>query len=792
MWVSAWKRKVSRKKLSIPHLPVALCVLAFLGFFPELGRGGSTLTLKGEKWTVEIDPSTLSATGHFPNASSLPISQGVETLGTAANLKGEARSASWDLPSAKMHLAVRMQNNRFIIEVVSKEAGKFTWPITGSDPRVRGVMLPLAEGFYVPVHEKLWQEFVLNESPIRTMDNLSMPLWGLDYGERSLTYILTNPFDNQLAFERQGDGLGLRVTHTFQSNYHEMRYGLMIVPGNPSPIEPARIFRKWLMETDQFVSLRQKLEKVPDLEKLFGAAQAYLWADGVMDAEDVEQWLALVNALRQPQDARTRRIVSMLPAETQKALDESRNESVVSKYLKTEVMSGLNEVIEKRDLYQSELWPLSSLPAAAQPLVARGVAELPDPELVKLNGHLFNLTFPHLLADSATFGGGISPKMIRRLQTAGFSRLLLIVPDLDVLKYLPETVAAAQQAGYLFGTYDSYHSIHPPGAKGTWATAQFDQELYDKGAIIKADGQRDRGFQGKGSHLSSIAAEPYVKKRVGAWMTEFGFNSYFIDCDATGELFDNYSHLYPATKELDMEMRLKRLAWIIDTYHVVFGSEVGASFAAGVIHFGNGMMTPVFGFFDPLLHDPKSPYFLGRYYPPGAPAVMFKQTVLPDKYKDIYFDPRYRLPLYQAALHDSIITTHHWSAPSLKFKNVLGVNEVLELLYGVPPLYHLDISELAERKQEIQRHYAFFSPNYRKLAAVPLTEFSWLTPDHLVQKTEFGDEASVVANFRASAYQYQGHAVPSTGVLLIWKKTGQAVAYASQYAWERRRISASD
>jgi len=161
---------------------------------------------------------------------------------------------------------------------------------------------------------------------------------------------------------------------------------------------------------------------------------------------------------------------------------------------------------------------------------------------------------------------------------------------------------------------------------------------------------------------------------------------------------------------------------------------------------------------------------------------MFQQTGLLDKYKDIYFDPRYRLPLYQAALHDSIITTHHWSAPSLKLKNVLAVNEALELLYGVPPLYHLNIAELAKRKQEIQKHYAFFSPNYRKLATVPLSGFSWLTPDHLVQKTEFGDEASVVANFSARSYAYRGHAVAPTGVLLIWKKTGQVVAYTSQYA----------
>jgi len=173
---------------------------------------------------------------------------------------------------------------------------------------------------------------------------------------------------------------------------------------------------------------------------------------------------------------------------------------------------------------------------------------------------------------------------------------------------------------------------------------------------------------------------------------------------------------------------------------------------------------------------------LGRYYPPGAPGVFFKPVDLPAKYKDTYFDFTHRLPLYQAAFHDSIVTTHHWSAPSTKFTNVLAVNELLEFLYGVPPLYHLNLAEWGKRKHEIRTHEAFFSPNYRKLALQPLSDFAWLTSDHRIQKTEFGNEASVLANFGDSVYRYQGHVIPESGILLIWKKTGQAVTYTSQYA----------
>jgi hypothetical protein len=140
------------------------------------------------------------------------------------------------------------------------------------------------------------------------------------------------------------------------------------------------------------------------------------------------------------------------------------------------------------------------------------------------------------------------------------------------------------------------------------------------------------------------------------------------------------------------------------------------------------------------------------------------------------------LPLYQAAFHDSIITTHHWSAPSLKFKNVLVTNELLELLYGVPPLYHLNPEELTLHKKVILEHYKFFSPNYRKLAEQPLTDFAWLTADHSVQKTEFGQEAVVIANSSTTPYTYRGHSVPAQGVLLLWQKTGQALTYRSVFA----------
>jgi hypothetical protein len=222
-----------------------------------------------------------------------------------------------------------------------------------------------------------------------------------------------------------------------------------------------------------------------------------------------------------------------------------------------------------------------------------------------------------------------------------------------------------------------------------------------------------------------------------------------------------------------MKARLGRMAWIRDTYGLVVGSEGGAAYAAPVIHFAHGMMTPVIGWGDPdLQKDKESQYYLGAYWPPDGPAVFVKQVPLKEKYRTLYFDPRFRLPLYQTVFHDSLVATHHWSSGSLKFKDQVVTVELLELLYNVPPLYHLNLREFEQHGDRIRAHYAFFSPLHRELALRPMTEFEWLNPDRTVQRTGFADEVEMVANFSQASFSYGGTEVPAQSIMARRVKTG--------------------
>jgi hypothetical protein len=265
-------------------------------------------------------------------------------------------------------------------------------------------------------------------------------------------------------------------------------------------------------------------------------------------------------------------------------------------------------------------------------------------------------------------------------------------------------------------------------------------------------------------------------------MAEFAFNSFFMDCDATGFFHDNYAPRFAATKADDMRERLARMRWIVERFGVPIGSEDGKWFAAPVIHFGHGLMTPVFGFTDPRFRERTSPNFLGGYWPPEGPAIFLKPATLPEDYREIYFDPRRRIPLYQAVYHDSVVTTHHWSRPSLKFTNAMEVNELLELLYGVPPLYHLNAAEWDKRAAAITKHYGFFSRLHRETARLPLTDFRWLTRDGMVQRSVFGDVVEVTVNFRREGYQEGTLRVPPSGAAARHLKNGSVAIYVSPLA----------
>jgi len=759
-----------------------------LWLIPQAELKADKIWIQNDSCAAGVDPSTLEVVLGGAGRPQTLISAAQTNLGPVAKADwgGSIKPgrASWSLPDQRVSLTFALEGNRLIVHVLAAEPGKFTFPIIPVGAAAKGWILPLFEGVYAPCGDARWESFLTKSGAMNTTADLTMPFLGLDYGSRTVTCILSNAFNNQLEFVRSSDtGLEARLTHQFTRNHPVKEYAVIFEAGTNSPVEPARQYRRWLIQRGAFVSLKDKIRHTPEVGKLPGAAHAYLWGTELLAPSDVTDWKGFARALKSQGEASApspgKRVWTLMKPEIRKVVDQLLKAQWPDRYMKSQIAEDLNGLLRRQDLYEEEAWADTASPPEISNFLQADRAKLSRAELCRLNSYLLVAAFPGLLARPETWGNGTSPRMTQELIAAGFDRMCLASDGWTGFLERPETVAAAKKAGFLIGPYDSYHSIHRPNEPDTWETAQFDAALYETGAIVNADGTKRRGFKQKGFLLSPNAARPYVEKRVSRLMRAFHANLWFIDCDGFGDYFDDHSAQHPATQRSDMLARIARMAWIRDTFGAAIGTEGCSAGVASTIHFAHGVMTPVIGWGDPDLKNKQSSYYLGAYYPPDEPQVFFKPVPLKEEYRYIYFDPRFRLPLFETVFHDSVVATHHWSFASLKARDDARTMELLELLYQVPPLYHLNLREFQKRKALMQQHYKFFSPLHRETALLPLTDFQWLTPDRTVQRTSFGEGLVLVANFGPEEFRYGETTVPAESIVLK-RRDGSLQTYVPQ------------
>ena len=134
------------------------------------------------------------------------------------------------------------------------------------------------------------------------------------------------------------------------------------------------------------------------------------------------------------------------------------------------------------------------------------------------------------------------------------------------------------------------------------------------------------------------------------------------------------------------------------------------------------------------------------------------------------------MPLYQAAFHGSVVSLDRWETPITKFPSLTQVRILLELLYNLPSMWSLDLNELRQNEDAFRTLYDFFSPLHRALGDQPLTGFDWLTLDRTVQRTRFGDEIELTANFGRTP----SRSLPPLCIEARWLKSGRRQLFCPQ------------
>ncbi len=438
------------------------CALALL--LSASPKARAQVSIQNGACSVSIDPASLEVTLRSGDKPAVLLSAAQTNLGAVANLEKSATRAKWSLPERKVSVTLELTGSGLSAHVLADEPGEFTFPVIPETPSAKGWILPFFEGVYAPCGDAKWQKFLTNCGEMNTTADLTMPFIGLDYGGFTVTYILTNAFNNQLVFRPlPQQRTQARLTHQFTRNHPVKEYGLLILLGTNSLIEPARAYREWLIQRGEFVSLKEKIHQTPEAAKLLGAAHVYLWGTELLNRADVTNWKQFARELKAAADAPApspaKRIWSLLLPPTRELVTGLAKAEWPDRYTTSQIAEDLNRLLLQRDFYDAAAWNGVALDAEVSGLLKTNRGSLSQADLCRLNSLLLAAAFPKLVAAPETWGNGTSPKMIQQLAAAGFDRLWLGSDGWEGFINRPDTVAAAKKAGFLIGPYDSFNGI---------------------------------------------------------------------------------------------------------------------------------------------------------------------------------------------------------------------------------------------------------------------------------------------------------------------------------------------
>lgn len=783
--------KMINKKIIVQViLPVIIIVYTTVNCFSRQTNPGliekDAFLLKGKNFDVEVQPSTFSVSIKNKNGESVHASALQEKF-VVSHLVASDNSAEWKMPGKSLQIKLELKDDYLDVDIFSDSVNNFTWPVISRD--AVAYTLPWGQGKYIPVSDTQWIKFWNLQGTISGAQDLSMQFLGVNYKNFALVFIIKNMFNNQLSLKGK-QKLNLAFSHEFPATVKERNYGFRIYLTKNDPAAIAKTYRNYIQLQGRLVTLEEKAEKNPNIRKLYGAPFIYLWGTQFLVKENVKDWNTFSNKIATEITSSSANISKQLrdiikDDETRTAfnqiLKDQKNADFVSQYARHVIINGINDALTSPDFYRKGLWDERLFDPVTSAYIKNGVANLTQLQLYNLNKTLFYIAYKIYLDDTTEWGNGTSAFMLNKLQQMGIKKAWLGLESFQPAYMHPGFIEAANNMGYLIGVYDSYHSIHPPG-KEKWETAKFpDTTLYYTATIINKDGSFNKGFQGLGRKLNPALSMPAVQNRVNDILSNgFKFNSWFVDCDATGEVFDDYSKNHTTSQTQDAAARLQRMAWIRDAKQMVIGSEGGNDFADTTIAFAHGICSPIFIWNDlDWRKNKQSKYYFGPYFAAdgGAPVQFTKQVPIKPLYHYIYYDCRFSLPLFQLVYNNCIIPSHHWSMGSLKFIDEIITNKLREILFNFPPLYNLDRKELIKQQNTIADHMKVFSKTHSKAVTQEMTGFEYITPDKQIQKTRFGSVQEIVANFSKEIYKYEGRDIPAKSLLIIDLTDNQETIY---------------
>ena len=303
--------------------------------------------------------------------------------------------------------------------------------------------------------------------------------------------------------------------------------------------------------------------------------------------------------------------------------------------------------------------------------------------------------------------------------------------------------------GWLVGKYDIYRDVVPATAVNSVIPYRVKRSRHTKywpdDVRREQNGDMARAWQLHTidgtmvyqNAVCDVCALRMTMEDVPADVAEVGYTARLLDVQTGGGLAECYDPRHPATRRVMRRYIRAQHQFLLDL-GLACGGEVGSEDYVSQLAFTEGLMSPIW------LRGPDAGRRMNTlYYGDEIPPVITNYML----------NPRHRLPLWELVYHDCTVSYWYWGDSSNGCPELMPLRDLFNALYGLPPLYSLNVTQWRRLRTVVAASYRRATAVAARVGLLPMTAFEWLTEDRLVQRTVFGGEYAVTANFSNRPYE---------------------------------------
>lgn len=323
----------------------------------------------------------------------------------------------------------------------------------------------------------------------------------------------------------------------------------------------------------------------------------------------------------------------------------------------------------------------------------------------------------------------------RELQARGIRRILWS----NALP--PAQLKTLNDMEVLTSRYDIYQDTMNPDnfPRLRWLHPDWTSDAWQNNDLMTgADGEWLRGWEietrdGKMIPCGTLCdrqALPYAKRRIPPELATHPYRSRFLDTTTASPWRECYHPQHPMTRSESKHFKMDLLQYVSEGCGLVCGSETGHDAAVPFVHYFEGMLS------------------LGPYRVADSGRDMIRPwDEVPAAVAKFQTGHFYRLPLWELVYHDCVVAQWYWGDYNNKLPQLWDRRDLWNTLYGTPPMFMFDRKIWAANHDRFVRSYQAATPVARATGYSPMLSHEWLTADHAVQRTRFGNGVVVTVNF---------------------------------------------